>query len=118
MIFGIGLWFEKNVYPDQEYMGPYWERDGSGVAKTMDYSTAEYDYFSQPYYTNAKALTAMDETMTDPYYDQTSGKVMASCSAPIFDADQKFVGCVSIDMELSTIQSIADEKVISIYFCD
>ena len=46
MILGSGLWFEKNVYKNNEYMGPYWYRDGDDIVKTMDYSNAEYDYFS------------------------------------------------------------------------
>ncbi|MBR1740475.1 MAG: methyl-accepting chemotaxis protein [Lachnospiraceae bacterium] len=106
MILGSGLWFEKNVYMDNEYMGPYWYRDGDNIVKTMDYSNAEYDYFSQEYYTNAKALTSMGAVITDPYYDETSGMIMASCSAPIFDEHSNFIGCVTVDMELSSIEEV------------
>ncbi len=107
MILGSGLWFEKNVYMGNEYMGPYWYRDGDKIVKTMDYSNAEYDYFSQEYYTNAKALKSMEAVITDPYYDETSGMIMASCSAPIFDEKQNYIGCVTVDMELSSIEEVA-----------
>ena len=107
MVLGSGLWFEKNVYQNNEFMGPYWYRDGDSIVKTMDYSNAEYDYFSQEYYTNAKAMSSMGAVITDPYYDETTGLIMASCSAPIFDENQKYIGCVSVDMELSTIEEIA-----------
>ena len=111
MILGSGLWFEKNVYQNNEFMGPYWYRDGDSIVKTMDYSNAEYDYFSQEYYTNAKALSGMGAVITDPYYDETTGLIMASCSAPIFDENKSYIGCVSVDMELSTIEKIASEIV-------
>ena len=107
MILGSGLWFEKNVYQNNEFMGPYWYRDGDKIVRTMDYSNAEYDYFSQEYYTNVKAMTEMEAVITDPYYDETSGLIMASCSAPIFDMDKKFIGCVTVDMELSSIEGIS-----------
>ena len=107
MILGSGLWFEKNVFQGNEFMGPYWYRDGGSIVKTMDYSNAEYDYFSQEYYTNAKSLTSMQAIITDPYYDETSGMIMATCSAPIFNEKKNYIGCVTVDMELSSIEEIA-----------
>lgn len=109
MVLGCGLWFERNAYQNNEFMGPYWFRDGGQIVKTMDYSNAEYDYFSQEYYKNAKAQSKMNAVITDPYYDSFSGTIMASCSAPIFDADKQFIGCVTVDMELSSIESVASE---------
>ena len=47
--------------------------------------------------------------ITDPYYDPTSGTVMASCSAPIYD-NGTYVGCVTVDMSLADI----DEMISSI----
>ena len=93
MVLGSGLWFEKNIYHNNEFMGPYWYRDGDSIVKTMDYSNAEYDYFSQEYYTNAKSLKTMGAIITDPYYDETTGLIMASCSAPIFDENQTYRMC-------------------------
>ncbi len=58
-ILGAGVWFEPNVFDAAEkYVGPYWYKDGGNVVETWDYSNAEYDYLSQEYYTNAKALSA------------------------------------------------------------
>ncbi len=106
-VLGSGLWFEPNTFdPAAEYVGPYWYKDGGEIVVTWDYSNADYDYFSQEYYTNAKSLTSMSAIITDPYYDETSGIVMASCSAPIFDENNAFLGCVTVDMELGNIQNI------------
>jgi methyl-accepting chemotaxis protein len=85
IINGAGIWFEPYVYdPEQMYMGPYWYKDGGSIVETYEYSNAEYDYFSQEYYKNAKSMPAGSATFTDPYYDPSSGVVMAACSAPIY----------------------------------
>lgn len=75
MVLGSGLWFEPNVYDSSEqYFGPYWCKntdsagkwDGGPLSLMWDYSNADYDYFSQEYYLNAKKITSA--AITDPYY--------------------------------------------------
>ncbi|MBQ6589574.1 MAG: methyl-accepting chemotaxis protein [Butyrivibrio sp.] len=105
-ILGAGVWFEPNIYKaDEKYVGPYWYKDGGTVVETWDYSNAEYDYFNQEYYTDAKALSNGAASITNPYYDPTSGIVMSSCSAPIYD-NGKYVGCVTVDMELTNVADL------------
>ncbi|MCR5715580.1 MAG: methyl-accepting chemotaxis protein [Lachnospiraceae bacterium] len=105
MVLGSGLWFEPYAYDaSEQYMGPYWYKDGSSIVETWDYSNAEYDYFSQEYYNNAKAITTMQAVITDPYYDPTSDCIMATCSSPIFDEAGAYLGCVTVDIELSSIE--------------
>ncbi len=106
MVLGSGLWFEPYVYDEsKEYTGPYWYKTGSTITETWDYSNAEYDYFNQEYYKNAKAITSMQAVITDPYYDPTSGCIMATCSAPLFSSEGTYIGCVTVDMELSSIEN-------------
>ncbi|MCR5272631.1 MAG: methyl-accepting chemotaxis protein [Lachnospiraceae bacterium] len=106
MVLGSGLWFEPNVYDTaEEYYGPYVYKDGSDVVTTWDYSNAEYNYFEQEYYTNAKSST--EAVITDPYYDATSGIVMSSCSTPIL-VDGTYIGCVTVDMELTNIKDTVE----------
>ncbi|MBQ3796470.1 MAG: methyl-accepting chemotaxis protein [Butyrivibrio sp.] len=105
-ILGSGLWFEPNVFDaNEKYIGPYWYKEGGDIVETWDYSNAEYDYFNQEYYTNAKALPQGGAIITDPYYDPTTGMIMSSCSAPIYDGST-YVGCVTVDMELSNISDM------------
>ena len=105
-ILGSGLWFEPNTFdPAEKYIGPYWYKDNGQIVETWDYSNAEYDYFNQEYYLNAKTAAKGQAVITDPYYDPTSGKIMSSCSAPIYDGD-KFIGCVTVDMELTNISEM------------
>ena len=105
IILGSGLWFEPYVFDkDEKYVGPYVYKDGDEYVTTYDYSNAEYDYFSQEYYTLAK--DSLEPIVTDPYYDETSGTIMASCSSPVYSADSTFLGCVTVDIELSSIQEM------------
>ena len=105
-VLGSGIWFEPYVFDQNEmYVGPYWYKDGGSIVETYDYSNAEYDYFNQEYYLNAKSLGEGEAMITDPYYDPTSGTVMASCSAPIYD-NGTFVGCVTVDMSLADIDAM------------
>ena len=105
-ILGSGIWFEPRVFDkDEVYIGPYWYKEGSEIIETWDYSNAEYDYFNQEYYLNAKALSSGQAVITDPYYDPTTGKIMSSCSAPIYDGNT-YMGCVTVDMELTNISDM------------
>ncbi len=105
MVLGSGLWFEPYVYDKgSEYMGPYIYKDGAQIVTTWDYSNSDYDYFNEEYYLNAKNSNTVK--VTDPYYDPTSGIVMASSSAPMFNGAGEFIGCVTVDMQLDDIQSM------------
>ncbi|MCR5784528.1 MAG: methyl-accepting chemotaxis protein [Eubacterium sp.] len=105
MVLGCGLWFEPYVFDASEkYMGPYVYKDGDDYVITYDYSNADYDYFSQEYYTNA--MNSLDPVITDPYYDETTGTIMASCSSPVLDTSTNYLGCVTVDIELSSIQEM------------
>lgn len=104
-VLGSGLWFEPFQYNKfDEYMGPYVYKDGGEIAMTMDYSNAEYDYFNQEYYLIAKADPTHPQ-ITNPYYDETSGLIMSSCSTGIV-VDGEFIGCVTVDMELSSVEAM------------
>ena len=105
IINGAGIWFEPNAYNAEKYMGPYWYKDGDNIVETWEYSNAEYDYFSQEYYTNAAKMKEGTAEITDPYYDESSKSVMATCSAPIYSNGQ-YIGCVTCDISLDTMVDI------------
>lgn len=107
MVLGSGIWFEPYVYNKEErYVGPYIFKDGNKVSTTYDYSNASYNYFAQEYYTLAKASKAA--VITDPYYDATSDTIMSSCTMPVYDGST-FIGCVTVDVELSSIEQVISQ---------
>lgn len=104
IVLGSGLWFEPYAYDAaQQYMGPYVYKDGGSTVVTYDYSNAEYDYFSQEYYT--MCVNATEAQFTNPYYDETSNTIMSSCACPII-VDGKYIGCVTVDIELGSITEL------------
>lgn len=106
LVSGSGIWFEPNVYdPAQTYMGPYAYKDGEAAVITYDYSNEEYNYFQYEFYTNA-VNSSGEAVFTDPYYDETSDTVMSSCSVPIFNTNGEFIGVITADIILSTLQDI------------
>lgn len=107
IVLGSGLWFEPYVYdPEEKYIGPYVYKDGTEIVTTYDYSNAEYNYFSQEYYT--MCLSAEKAQFTNPYYDATSDTIMASCACPIL-ANGTYLGCVTVDIELGTITELVED---------
>ena len=108
LILGSGIWFEPNVFDDQQkYVGPYWHRDGETTKLTYDYSNSTYDYFTQDYYKIASG-GIKEAVITDPYFDPTLNMMMASCTMPIYNNNNQFIGAVTVDMQLNDIDKLID----------
>ncbi len=110
-IFGAGIWFEPNVFKSSEtYMGPYVYRSGTpdegtaGLTTSYKRSTEAYDYFNQEYYLLGK--TAEVPTFTAPYYDELTDKTLLTCTMPMHNMMGNFIGCVTVDIELSRLQDM------------
>ena len=106
VISGSGIWFKQGVYNHMTYAGPYWYRDGDTVVYTDEYSNADYNYFDQEYYVVTTGLSEGQSNITNPYYDPSSGKVMSTCSAPIYDVAGYYSGCITVDIYLDEIQNM------------
>lgn len=107
MVLGSGLWFEPYVFnKNEKYMGPYVYKNGDKIETTYDYSNAEYDYFTQEYYTLPKETK--DVIITNPYFDETSNLIMSSCSIPIMKNDT-YIGCVTVDMQLDSLKKMIND---------
>jgi len=106
---GIGIWFEPYVFnPDFQYIGPYVYKNGSSTKVTYEYSNETYNYFKYDWYTNAKK-SAGEPSYTDPIYNETLKAAMITCSVPLFDPDKQFIGVVTVDTKLESIQSIVSK---------
>ena len=57
LVLGSGFWFAPNAFAaGQEFFGPYLMRQpGGSIDLTMDYSNAEYNYFSFDWYKEGMA---------------------------------------------------------------
>lgn len=107
--YGSGIWFEPYEFNKKEkYFGPYAYKDGEEISLTMDYSNEEYDYFKYDWYQNAKK-NSNTSSWTDPYYDETSDITMITTSVPFHNSDGEFIGVVSADINLDSIQNLISE---------
>lgn len=109
LILGCGIWFEPNVYDaNEKYVGPYVYKEGTDAVTTYDYSNAEYDYFSYDWYKSATTGTG-EATFTELYYDETLDTTMTSCTVPMYDKNNTFLGVITIDVEITSIQDLINQ---------
>jgi methyl-accepting chemotaxis protein len=109
LALGSGIWFEPFVYDKKEiYVGPYIYKDGDKPVTTYEYSNSEYNYFKYGWYNNAKASKG-DAIFSTLYYDEALNTTMTSCSVPMFDKDNKFIGVVTVDTEISAITDLINQ---------
>ncbi|GCD10805.1 methyl-accepting chemotaxis protein [Clostridium tagluense] len=101
---GVGVYFEPYKYKkDIKFFGPYVYKD-AGVSKITDkYATEKYNYPAQPWYTLAKNIEK-NVAWQEPYYDDELKMAMLTTAAPIYGDNKEFLGVVTADMSLKTIQ--------------
>lgn len=103
---GAGLWFEPYAMSAMDkYYGPYVYKDGTSMIETLDYEDPTYDYFAWDWYTMGKN-TDLKVVWSDPYYDETSGITMITCTAPMYDRGGKFIGVTTGDVDLVSLQAL------------
>ncbi|HYF63933.1 MAG TPA: STAS domain-containing protein [Herpetosiphonaceae bacterium] len=106
-VFGIGVWFEPNVFtPTAALFGPYVHRvSGSDPAPVLTYewTTPEYDFPNQPWY-HAGKNSQGQTVFTDPYFD--TDLVYMSIIQPFTLPNGLFGGMTSVDMILPQLQAI------------
>ncbi|WP_315081272.1 methyl-accepting chemotaxis protein [uncultured Clostridium sp.] len=106
LVLGAGIWFEPYDYDaNKEYVGPYIYKENNQALITYDYSNAEYNYFNYAWYKNAKN-NSKETVFSDLYYDETLDTIMSTCATPIYDPNNNFIGVISVDMEISSIQDL------------
>lgn len=105
LAYGSGIWFEPYVYDkDEKYVGPYVYKDGNTTSVTYGYSNAKYNYFSYDWY--KQAVNSKEPVISDLYYDDKLKTTMATCSLPMYSDDSKFIGVITVDMDISSIQKM------------
>lgn len=106
LIVGSGIWFEPYIYNEKEkYVGPYVQKDGNSAKTTLEYSNEEYNYFNYEWYKNGKNSSKGTAAFSTLYYDETSKSTLCTCAVPMFDKNNKFIGVITIDTSVDTIQS-------------
>ena len=109
---GCGLWFEPNAFqPEDRYFGPYAYWDNGKVVLTMDYSNADYDYFKQPWYTQA-IPQQWDRSQkrpnrvywSAPYLDEASHTLMITVGGVMYGPQGRIAGMSTLDVSLEDLR--------------
>lgn len=109
LVIGSGIWFEPYLYDGKEkYIGPYVYKEGNKAVTTYDYSNAKYDYFQYDWYKNA-TTGSKAPVFSALYYDETMKVTMSSCTVPMYDRDNKLIGVVTADIDLSNVTDLINE---------
>ena len=108
IILGSGIWFEPYVYDkNKKYVGPYVYKKDDKIVTTYEYSNEKYNYFNQEYYVNSKNATK--PVFTEAYYDETTDKTMSSCYISIVNEKNEYIGCITVDIDLTSIQNVISD---------
>jgi methyl-accepting chemotaxis protein len=111
LVLGSGIWFEPYTYDTgEEYVGPYIYKDGKNAVVTYDYSNKDYNYFGYDWYKNAK--NSKEPIFSPLYYDDTLKTTMMTCTVPMYDSTDTFLGVVTVDIEITAIQNLINKLVI------
>ncbi len=106
-IYGSGIWFEPNKYDDKQiYVGPYVYKDGDTPILTYDYSNKYYDYLNKDYYKAVKGQDKGYVFYSEPHYDETLETTLVTMSTPIYNKDDLFIGCISVNITTDTIKEL------------
>ena len=109
LVIGSGIWFEPYAYSgNEEFMGPYVYKDNGKPVLTYEYSNAEYNYFNYDWYKEVKNNKEGSAHFTELYHDEVSDQIMSTCAVPMYDND-KFIGVISVDIGISSIQNLVNE---------
>ncbi|MBE6102140.1 MAG: methyl-accepting chemotaxis protein [Selenomonas ruminantium] len=111
LVLGSGYWFAPNAYQaGMEYYGPYQMKDGGSIKLTMEYSNAEYNYFSFDWYKDG--LKNPGKVNWDgPYHDDTSNTNMMTSSAGFTKGGQA-AGVITVDVGIDELEKyVRDIKV-------
>lgn len=99
---GTGI-FMADQY-DGQYFGPYAYKTGSTITYTEDYFV---DNTKEGWYTIGN--TTQSVAWSDPYFDAVSGITMVTATSPIKDANGKWNGVATGDLDFTNIQKIISE---------
>lgn len=103
---GAGIWFEPYKFTTQDkFKGLYAYKDNGTVKYTDEYNSESYNYFQEPWYKSAVG-SKNDILWSKAYLDPVTKISMITSTSPMYDANNSFIGVVTSDIDISTIQDM------------
>lgn len=102
LIFGAAAAFEPGAFGNPGRVAPYLYRSSGGVAEkdlaaAYDYTDGTHEWYTTP-------RDTLQDVWTEPYFDHGGGEVMMSTFAVPITRGGRFVGVVTADIMLATLQ--------------
>ena len=101
---GMGVWFEPFTFSDIKKFAPYGFRDGDKIVSDKNYTNGDIDIWKTEWYQVGTA--DKDGGWTKAYADPITGVPMVTISYPMYDKSDKLLGCVTADIDMSSIQDM------------
>lgn len=109
MSYGLGIYFAKGAYdPGVTYRSIYVHRDGELVKQSTEYDDPQYDYLTQPWYTEA-VERGKDINFTEPFYDSKLNINMITAGKAFYDRKGKLLGVITGDLNMTSIQTYIEK---------
>ncbi|MEB4783077.1 methyl-accepting chemotaxis protein [Paenibacillus jamilae] len=109
MSYGLGIYFAKGAYdPGVTYRSIYVHRDGELVKQSTEYDDPQYDYLTQPWYTEA-VERGKDINFTEPFYDSKLNINMITAGKAFYDREGKLLGVITGDLNMTSIQTYIEK---------
>ncbi|WP_075679636.1 methyl-accepting chemotaxis protein [Roseburia sp. 831b] len=103
LISAMGFFIEPGYFQGEQSVFSYMGESDGKVSKV---ELGDFEYTGTEWYVAVKDTNTY--YYTDPYVDETYGKLMISYVEPIYDHSGKFIGAVNTDVDMSGIQSLVD----------
>ena len=100
--FGMGIWFEPNIYNNEEFFAPYGYRN-ENIISYMDYSTNE-TYKETEWYILGKNRDKI-AAWSDIYENPNVKVPMITVTAPMYE-NNTFIGNVTADVDLNSLSNV------------
>jgi len=101
--FGMGIWFEPNIYNNKEYFAPYGFRDDSNISY-MDYSNDFKAYKEESWYLLGKNKDKV-AAWSDIYVDTSVNVTMITVTVPMYE-NNTFIGNITADVSLDSLSTM------------
>jgi methyl-accepting chemotaxis protein len=108
-IVGGGSWWDYYKHdPKTKYAVRYFLNDQGRISDlSTEYASGKDDFPQDDWFQIVhNTRSAADFRWTDPYHDPVSNIDMVTCSAPFFDTQRRWVGLVTSDISLATLQHL------------
>ena len=117
--YGYGIWYEPYLMGNEEYIGPYYYRDGDSIALTYDYEAADYDYPESLWYKAAlppdwdRSVKKPGFVFTEAFYDEVLNQTYITMGRVFYDAGDRIIGMISADWTLDFLNEMLSRLILT-----